>query len=115
MQKTTGALERPDRTTLTAPLPSAAVKAMASLEARLAGRTLSDQLAHEAGTHVRVTPEIRRAVVRYGMCRDTLAELDGKRIDTARQFDALADAQDGLSEAVATLTAAGMLHLVEVA
>jgi hypothetical protein len=88
---------------------------MASLEARLAGRTVSDQLAHEASTHVRITPDVHRAVVRYGICRDTLAELDGRRIDTVPLFNELKNAQAGLAEAIATLAAAGMLHLVEVA
>ncbi|MEU8902161.1 hypothetical protein [Streptomyces mirabilis] len=101
--------------TSTAPLPPLAAKAMASLEARLASRTVSDQLAHEASTHVRITPDVHRAVVRYGICRDTLAELDGQRITTTAQFNALASAQDGLAEAVATLTAAGRLDLIEVA
>lgn len=74
----------------------------------------ADRLAHDLASHVRVTPDVHRAVVRYGICRDTLAELDGQRITTTTQFNALASAQDGLAEAVATLTAAGMLHLVEV-
>jgi uncharacterized lipoprotein NlpE involved in copper resistance len=97
----------------TAPLPSAARDAIRRLEAAFADRSTADRLAHEAASHVRVTPEIERAVTRYGICRDTLAELDGQRIATPAQFNALATAQDGLAEARATLAAAGQLHLVE--
>jgi hypothetical protein len=99
---------------LTAPLSPAAVSAMARLEARLADRSVADVLAHEAASHVRVTPEVQRAVVRYGICRDALAELEGQRITTPAQFNALTTAQDGLNEAIAALTAAGLLHLIEV-
>lgn len=74
----------------------------------------ADRLAHDFASYVRMTPDVHRAVVRYGICRDTLAELDGQRIATTAQFNALASAQDGLTEAIATLTAAGMLHLVAV-
>jgi hypothetical protein len=75
----------------------------------------ADRLAHDLASHVRLSPEIHRAVVRYGIWRDTLAELDGRRINTVPLFNELKNAQAGLAEAVDILTAAGMLHLVEVA
>lgn len=162
-----GAQTRTDRPTPSAPLPSAALAAMRSLELRLTfpaavveavtryetaavhARDLAavaasggmsdldaDSLAAaedlmagaqavladagrldliEAGSYVRVTPEVQRAVARYRICRDTLAEMETKSIDTAPLFNKLKNAQDGLAEARAILVAAGQLHLIEVA
>ncbi|MFE4818586.1 hypothetical protein ACFRFU_19565 [Streptomyces sp. NPDC056704] len=104
-------------TRITAPLPSAAVKAMASLEARLAGRTLSDQLAHEAGTHVRVTPDVQRAVDRFYALSDTIDRVssrDSHYMTTSEVID-LHNMQEERARIYFQLTAAGMLHLVEVA
>ena len=98
--------------TPTAPLPLAAVDAMRRLELAFAGRSVADVLAHEAGSYVRVTPEVQRAVTRYQVCRDALAELEGKRIDSVPLFNELTNAQDGLADAHAILAAAGQLHLV---
>jgi hypothetical protein len=75
----------------------------------------ADRLAHDLASHVRLSPEIHRAVVRYGICRDTLAELDGQRIDTVPLFNELTNAQAGLAEAIDTLAAAGRLDLIEAA
>lgn len=72
----------------------------------------ADRAAHDLASHVRLSPEIRRAVTRYGICRDSLAELEQQRITTLAQFNALAAAQDGLAEAKAVLDAAGLTHLV---
>jgi hypothetical protein len=84
--------------TLTAPLPPA-VKAMASLDARLAG------------------PSVVRAVTVYETAATHAADLaavaaSGRMTDL--DADSLAVAEDLMAGSRATLTAAGMLHLVEV-
>jgi predicted HAD superfamily phosphohydrolase len=86
--------------TLTAPLPPAAVKAMASLDARLAG------------------PSVVRAVTVYETAATHAADLAavaaaGRMTDL--DADSLAVAEDLMAGSRATLTAAGMLHLVEAA
>lgn len=104
-------------TTPTAPLPPAARKAMRRLEQAFADRSTADVLAHEAGTHVRVSEEIRRVVVRYEIAAaavDRLSAMDARDMSPA-QFDSLADAQKRMAEYRATLAAAGQLHLIEVA
>lgn len=101
--------------TPTALLSPAAQAALARLERAFPHLSTADQLAHEAASHVRVTPEVRRAVVRYRICRDALDELENKRIDSVPLFNELKNAQDGLAEARAILAAAGQLHLIEVA
>lgn len=103
--------------TETAPLPSAAVEAMASLEARLAGRTVSDQLAHEASTYVRVSPEIKRAVTRYGVCSEMVDRLSSRESHYMTLADRreLQRAQDERAALHFQLMRAGMLHLIEAA
>lgn len=104
-------------TTPTAPLPSAAADALARLERAFADRSTADVLAHEAGTHVRVSEEIRRVVVRFEIAAatvDRLSRVDARDMSPA-QFDHLADAQKRMAEYRATLAAAGQLHLIEVA
>ena len=107
----TGTPERADHTG-TAPVPPAAEAALSCLERASAGRSTADVLAHEAGSYVRVTPEVQRAVVRFRICSKTLAELENKRIDSVLLFNELKNAQAGIAEARAILTAAGQLHLV---
>lgn len=72
----------------------------------------ADRLAHEAASHVRVTPEVQRAVVRYGICLETYARLSMQDRLTAAEYDLLADAQTELTQRHEELESAGMLHLV---
>jgi hypothetical protein len=72
----------------------------------------ADRLAHEAASHVRVTPEVQRAVVRYGICTARFAELSMQDRLTPAEFDALAETQDELTRLHEQLEAAGQLHLV---
>jgi hypothetical protein len=58
------------------------------------------------------SPDIQRAVVRYGIAVETLAELESIRISTPVQFRQLADAQNTIKESRTTLAAAGLLHLI---
>lgn len=74
--------------------------------------SLHDVLAHEAGSYVRVTPEVQRAVTRYGICLGRVAELMMRDRLTPAQYDALADAQGELDRLHEQLEAAGQLHLV---
>lgn len=101
-QQSTGALRR-TRTIPTpsdlpvAPLPSAA---------------------HEAASHVRVTPDVAKAVTRYEVASERLAELSQAmdvRDLTGAEFDSLSVAQDTMRASKATLAAAGQLHLIEAA
>jgi hypothetical protein len=79
------------------------------------GLSLADRLAHEAGSYVRVTPEVQRAVTRYEVAAARYRELMGlSREMTGAEFDALALAQDMMAASRATLAAAGQLHLIEV-
>lgn len=74
----------------------------------------ADRLAHEAGSYVRRTPEVQRAVTRYGICLARVAELtmmDARRMSPA-EYDALANAQAELTRLHEQLEAAGQLHLV---
>jgi hypothetical protein len=108
-----GALERAE----TAQLPQLARDAMRRLELALADRSVNDVLAHEAGSYVRVTPDVARAVTVYEVASERYAELvamDARKM-TGADFDSLATAQDRMNEARARLAAAGQLHLIEVA
>ena len=58
------------------------------------------------------SPEIERAVVRYGVCTATYARLTMQDRLTPAEFDLLADAQDELTRLHEQLEQAGMLHLV---
>ncbi|MEU5496146.1 hypothetical protein [Streptomyces griseofuscus] len=81
------------------------------------GLSEADRLAHEAGSYVRVTPEVTRAVAVYEVASARYAELAAKdaRTMSGADFDSLALAQDRMAEARATLTSVGQLHLIEVA
>ncbi|MFJ9740848.1 hypothetical protein [Streptomyces sp. NPDC101166] len=99
----------------TALLPPAAAEALARLESAFADRSVADVLAHEAASYVRVAPEIQKAVIRYGVCSETIARLgrmDGHDM-TPAQFDALYEAQGERARMHALLANAGQLHLVE--
>ena len=96
----------------TAPLSWASVDAMRRLELALAGRSMDDRLAHEASSYVRVTPEVQRAVTRYGICLARVAELMMRDHLTVAEFDGLADAQAELTRLHEQLEASGQLHLV---
>jgi hypothetical protein len=74
--------------------------------------SLADRLAHEAASHVRTTPEVQRAVTRYGICLARVAGLTMRDRLTAAEYDELADAQDELTRLHEQLEAAGQLHLV---
>lgn len=77
----------------------------------------ADVAAHEAGSYVRVTPEVARAVTIYEGASQRYAELAAMdaRTMSGADFDSLALAQDRMNAARATLAAAGQLHLIEVA
>lgn len=100
--------------TPTAPLPPAAVEALSRLECAFASRSVADVLAHEAGSYVRVTPEVQRAVTVYEVASERYRELTnlGRQM-TGAEFDSLALAQDRIRDARATLATAGQLHLIE--
>ncbi|MEV8033930.1 hypothetical protein [Streptomyces sp. NPDC086182] len=100
MTHSTGALVRTEITPArsTAPLSPAAVSAMASLEARLAGRAVVRAVA------VYETAALHRANLAELAAAGELSDLD------ADGFDIAADLMAGSR---ATLAAAGMLHLVE--
>ncbi|WHM30248.1 hypothetical protein OH540_09455 [Streptomyces sp. BPPL-273] len=101
----------------TAPLPPAAVEALARLECRLSGQSVADTLAHEAGSYVRVTPAVQRAVARYEAATARYDELIARPASTLSpaEFDAFGDAQQAIGEALGVLADAGQLHLIEVA
>ncbi|MGA4875873.1 hypothetical protein [Streptomyces lydicamycinicus] len=75
----------------------------------------ADRAAHRSASHVRVSPEVRRAVVRYEVAAARLEELTAldARFMTAAQFDSLALAQDTMAESRQVLERAGLLHLVD--
>ena len=88
------------QSTPTAPLPPAAVSAMARIELRL------------------TAPEVLPAVARYEVASFRTAQMSrwmSTRDLTDVELDDLEFAQDVMREATAILTAAGMLHLIEVA
>lgn len=96
--------------TPTAPLPVPAVEALARLERAF-------RPVHDTHSYSRMTPEIRRAVIRYENASDRAAELStasDSRTLTVAEFDLLAAAQDTMRESTAILADAGMLHLIEV-
>lgn len=112
----TGTLPRADHPA-TAPLPPAAAEALSRLERALSDRSVNDVLAHEAGSYVRRTPEVQRAVTVFEVAFatvDRLSRVDARDMSPT-QFDSLASAQQRMTEARATLAAAGQLHLIEVA
>jgi hypothetical protein len=76
------------------------------------GMSLNDRLAHEAGSYVRVTPEVQRAVVRYGNLMARFAKLTMRDRLTPAQYNHLADAQAELTRLHEQLEQAGQLHLV---
>ncbi|MET7795686.1 hypothetical protein [Streptomyces decoyicus] len=77
--------------------------------------TAADVAAHRSGSHVRVSPEVQRAVVRYEIAAarlEELSELDGRYM-TGAQFDSLTLAQDTIAESRQVLERAGLLHLID--
>ncbi|MFJ3950278.1 hypothetical protein ACIPXV_09435 [Streptomyces libani] len=75
----------------------------------------ADVAAHEAGSFVRTSPEVQRAVARYETAAlrvEELAGLDARNM-TGAQFDSLALAQDTMAESRQVLGQAGLLHLVD--
>lgn len=100
-------------TTPTAPLASVAEAALHRLDrALLPQMSTADRLAHEAGSYVRVTPEIHRAVVRYRNLLARVAELQMQDRLTPAEFNSLADAQSEATRLHEQLEQAGQLHLV---
>lgn len=101
-----------------APLSSEARAALARLESAFAGQSTADRLAHEAASHVRVTPDVAKAVTRYEVASERLAELSQAmdvRDLTGAEFDSLSVAQDTMRASKAILAAAGQLHLIKAA
>jgi len=94
--------------TPTAPLPTPAVAALARLERAFAP-------VHDMRSYSRMTPEVRRAVIRYENASSRTAELSAlmdSRDLSGAEFNALFDAQTVMAGARAELKDAGMLHLV---
>lgn len=89
----------PTPTRLTAPLPSAAIAVMSSLELRL------------------TAPDVIPAVARYEVASFRTAQM-ARWMDTRdltdAEFDDFEFAQDVMRESRRTLADAGMLHLIEV-
>ncbi|KIZ16863.1 hypothetical protein [Streptomyces natalensis] len=77
--------------------------------------TAADIAAHKFGSHVRVSPEVQRAVTRFEVAALRVVELAGldARGMSAAQFDSLALAQDTMVEARLVLERAGLLHLID--
>ncbi|MFB7736208.1 hypothetical protein ACFC08_17845 [Streptomyces sp. NPDC056112] len=79
--------------------------------------SLADRLAHEAGTHVRVTPNVARAVARFQSAARTVARYEA--MDSADmtpdEHNTWYDKLTVMRDARATLAAAGQEHLIEVA
>ncbi|MFF7411626.1 hypothetical protein [Streptomyces lydicus] len=74
----------------------------------------ADIAAHESASHVRISPEIGRAVARYEVAVlrvEELGRVDARRM-TGAQFDSLALAQDTITECRRVLAQAGLLHLI---
>ncbi|MFF1709285.1 hypothetical protein [Streptomyces sp. NPDC058268] len=88
---------------------------MSSLELRLADRTVTDALAREASSHVRVSPEIEEAVACYKAAAAVFDLLYDRPADTLSpaEFDAFRNAQQLVAEMLGVLADAGMLHLIE--
>lgn len=77
--------------------------------------SLADRLAHEAASHVRVSPEVQRAVTVYEVASERYRELTSlDRPMTGAEFTSLALAQDRMAESRQTLADAGQLHRIEV-
>ncbi|MFF2852641.1 hypothetical protein ACFVT5_41070 [Streptomyces sp. NPDC058001] len=74
----------------------------------------ADRAAHEAASHVRVAPEVLRAVTRYEVAAaryDELIEKPGDRL-TPAEFDAFRTAQQVLAESLGILADSGELGLI---
>lgn len=107
----TGMPERADHLGDTAPLPPAAVSALHRLARAFAP-------VHDTHSYCRMTPEIRREVIRFENASARTAELSAamdSRDLTPAEFNALDFAQDVMRETRATLAAAGRLDLIEAA
>lgn len=92
----------------TAPLPAGAAEALARLERAFAP-------VHDTHSYSRMTPEVRRAVIRFEIASERTAELShlmDQRTLTVAEFDVLEHAQDVMAGARAVLADAGMLHLI---
>jgi len=110
-QELTGALIGVDHGDAS-PLPPAADAALTRLDRAFSGQSVADRLAHEAGSYVRRTPAVERAVVRYGNLMARVAELTMRDRLTPAQYNHLADAQAELNRLHEQLEQAGQLHLV---
>lgn len=75
----------------------------------------ADRAAHRSASHVRLTPEVHRAVTRFETAALRVEELAGldARAMTGAQFDSLALAQDTMAESRRMLEQAGFLHLID--
>ncbi|GGX40412.1 hypothetical protein [Streptomyces noursei] len=75
----------------------------------------ADVAAHEKASHVRLSPEVQRAVTRFEVAAlrvEELTALDAREMSGA-QFDSLTLAQDAVAESRRVLELAGLLHLVD--
>ena len=93
----------------TSPLPPAAEAALHRLDRAFAP-------VHDTHSYCRMTPELRREVIRYENASARTAELSAamdSRDLTPAEFDALDFAQDTMRESRSTLAAAGRLDLIE--
>ncbi|WP_275558539.1 hypothetical protein [Streptomyces sp. 5-6(2022)] len=79
--------------------------------------TTADRLAHEAASHVRVTPKVQCAVERYSTLSALIDRLSSRESHymTPADWQELDAAQDERYRLHQQLAAAGQLHLVEVA
>lgn len=110
-----------DRTCV--PLSTASTPAVTSASAlrtalhagRQSSMSAADVATHEVGSHVRVSPEVQRAVARYETAALRLKELAGLHAHymTGAQFDSLALAQDTMTESRRLLERTGDLHLID--
>ncbi|WP_073444599.1 hypothetical protein [Streptomyces yunnanensis] len=77
----------------------------------------ADRAAHQAGSHVRVSLEVQRAVARFETAALRVEELSGldARGMSGAQFDSLVLAQDTMAESRRVLELAGLLHLIDTA
>ncbi|MGW8679616.1 hypothetical protein ACWGNN_00855 [Streptomyces sp. NPDC055817] len=75
----------------------------------------ADRAARKAASHVRLTPDVQRAVTRFTVAAARYDELVAKPASklTASEFEAIRDARQVVAESFATLAEAGMTHLVE--
>jgi hypothetical protein len=78
--------------------------------------SLADRLTHEAASHIRVTPEVQRAVARHRVASAaiaTVSQVVAERDLTDIEASDFEYVQDVMREARATIAAAGQLHLIE--